>query len=232
MCTWNQFRSRKACRGHIPHKEHCWVMAWYWTSWGFWEIAIQIPCLMGRCGCDKVQVRKMLKAQMQIHELPVYARQHSPHGLSPKMQTLDSNRIRVKKKNKTASPPGTLTQLPFKLPKGLHRPQPFTNSSIMVFDPRRTKLLIDQRICLCFWPLFGHLQELLYSNRTRTCVPHLASGRGKKCKNVKYKKVNLGLPHDTFSNNPVRKGKVWDWTALKIQINDKKGWDGSTDICH
>lgn len=60
ICTWNQFKSRKACRDHIPHKEHCWVMAWYWTSWGFWEIAIQIQCLTGRCGCDKVQVREMM----------------------------------------------------------------------------------------------------------------------------------------------------------------------------
>lgn len=60
MCTWNQFRSSEACRDRIPHKECCWVMAWSWTRWGFWEIAIHIQWLMGRCGCDKVQVRDML----------------------------------------------------------------------------------------------------------------------------------------------------------------------------
>lgn len=61
-------------------------------------------------------------------------------------------------------------------------------------------------------------------------MPYSASERGKKCKNVKYKKVKLGLPHDNFANNPIRKGKVRDWTALKMQSSENKGWDGLTGI--
>lgn len=59
-----------------------------------------------------------------------------------------------------------------------------------------------------------------YSNRTRACVPYSASERGKKCKNVKYKKVKLGLPHDNFANNPIRieTGLHSKCRAVKIRV--------------
>lgn len=40
--------------------------------------------------------------------------------------------------------------------------------------------------------------------------------------------VKLGLPHDNLANNHIKKGEVRDRTALKMQINEQKGWDSLT----
>lgn len=151
MCTWNQFRSSEACRDQGALLSHGLILnqlrvlrncnpypmahgqVWLWQSPGQRD-AVQI-CLSTDadpwviCACIATQ----------------------PTGFSPKIQTLDNNRIEVKKASQhhhQLLSPNSFSNC---------QKTTATHRSIIFLDQKDQKLLINQRICLWLWPLFGHL---------------------------------------------------------------------------
>lgn len=50
----------------------------------------------------------------------------------------------------------------------------------MFLDQMDQKLLIDQRICVGFWPFFGHCKELLIHQESDSLFAMLSLGEGEK----------------------------------------------------